>query len=104
MIRSYEEIMDAVKTRLSDDTSDEALAFIEDISDTLKSGNSNEAEELKKKLEENDKMWRKKYMDRFFNNDIDKEIEKETVNNNLTDEPDVPDGPQTFEELFETQK
>lgn len=101
MIRSYEEIMDAVKTRLSDDTSDEALAFIEDISDTLKAGNNNEAEDLKKKLEENDKMWRKKYMDRFFNND-DKDFEKDTDNSNMSDQ-DEPDAPQTFEELFETK-
>ena len=102
MIRSYEEIMDAVKTRLSDDTSDEALSFIEDISDTLKAGNNNEAEELKKKLEENDKMWRKKYMDRFFNNDVDKDIEKETDNSNMSDQEE-PEAPQTFEELFETK-
>lgn len=101
MIRSYEEIMDAVKTRLSDDTSDEALSFIEDISDTLKAGNNNETEELKKKLEENDKMWRKKYMDRFFNND-DKDFEKDTDNSNLSDQEE-PDAPQTFEELFETK-
>lgn len=101
MIRSYEEIMDAVKTRLSDDTSDEALSFIEDISDTLKAGNNNEAEELKKKLEENDKMWRKKYMDRFFNND--KDIEND--NSNGSDEAEEPEqeAPQTFEELFETK-
>ena len=102
MIRSYEEIMDAVKTRLSDDTSDEALSFIEDISDTLKAGNNNEAEELKKQLEENDKMWRKKYMDRFFNNDNDKDFEKETDNSNLSDQEE-PEAPQTFEELFETK-
>lgn len=103
MIRSYEEIMEAVKTRLSDDTSDEALSFIEDISDTLKAGNNNEAEELKKKLEENDKMWRKKYMDRFFNNDDKGNDNDNSSASDEPDEPDEPETPQTFEELFETK-
>lgn len=103
MIRSYEEIMEAVKTRLSEDTSDEALAFIEDISDTLKAGNNIEAEELKKKLEENDKMWRKKYMDRFFNNDDDKGNDNDNSNGSDDAEEPEPEAPQTFEELFETK-
>ena len=62
-IKTFKEIMTAVKDILKDNTSDEAIAFIEDINDTL---SSNDSEEWKKKYEENDKMWREKYRDRFF--------------------------------------
>lgn len=62
MVRSIEEMMDIVRQRIGDSTEDSDLSFIEDISDTLNAGNSEEVEKLKSENEE----LRKKYRDRFF--------------------------------------
>ena len=47
MVRSVEEIMDIVRQRIGDSTEDSDISFIEDISDTLNAGNSEELEKLK---------------------------------------------------------
>lgn len=80
-VKTREELLDIIKAKVGDDTSDETIAFIEDITDTLadyegKIANS-ENEDWKTKYEENDKMWREKYRERFFskNVDVDEEIE-----------------------------
>lgn len=74
MKRTKEELMQSLKTVLGDNTSDEALALIEDVNDTFDGstgGSSDEdkktIEDLQQKLKEQDEMWRKKYTDRFFN-------------------------------------
>lgn len=93
-IRSIEEIMSAVKARVGEDTSDEALAFVEDVSDTLSSMQQNSGEDWRKKYEENDAEWRAKYRDRFFNPDA------------VTD-PDPDPEPvikaKTYEDLFKEE-
>lgn len=92
------ELMEKVKNFLGDDTSDEALEIIEDISDTVEAGNS---EDWKQKYEENDKKWREKYRDRFFNgdnnDDTDNEKPKETENKESEKEQEKL---LTFENLF----
>lgn len=84
MVRSIEEMMDIVRQRIGDSTEDSDISFIEDISDTLNAGNSEELEKLKS---ENEAL-RKKYRDRFF----EKKVE----------EPEEPEEPEktTFEDLF----
>lgn len=62
-IKSYDELMGSLKEILKDNTSDEALAFIEDMNDTLK---ENSGEDWKARYEENDRQWREKYKARFF--------------------------------------
>lgn len=90
-VKTIEEIMGAVRARVGEDTSDEALAFVEDVSDTLSSLSN--AEDWKKKYEENDAEWRNKYRDRFFN----------------PDKPDPDPDPQpeperlTFDKLFKEE-
>ena len=104
MIKTYEEIMSSIKERLGDDSSDEALAFIEDISDTLKAGqndNTSEVEEWKKKYADNDKMWREKYRDRFFNSEVDKEFKSsEPKPNDPEPESDGPELATSYDQLF----
>lgn len=102
-IRSYEEIMEQIQKRLGDDSSDEALSFVEDISDTLKQNEKEQTEDWKTKFEENDKMWREKYRNRFFNKGEDSEQEKEVTRK--TDPEPLPEdnSPTTFDELFETK-
>ena len=87
MVRSVEEMMDIVRQRIGDSTEDSDISFIEDISDTLNAGNSEEVEKLKSENEE----LRKKYRDRFFDKKEAKEEE--------TEEPEKPEKT-TFEDLF----
>lgn len=95
-VKTMEELMESVRTRLGDDQSDEALALLEDISDTYSDMQSRTSggEDWKKKYEENDAEWRQKYRDRFFNKS----------NNNDDDDGDDGGGnsnkPLTFDELF----
>ena len=35
MVKTREEIMEMIKTRVGEDTSDEAISFMEDVTDTL---------------------------------------------------------------------
>lgn len=66
-VKSIEELMTALRERLGEDTSDETLGFIEDVKDTLEEREKDSKVDWKAKYEENDKTWRQKYRDRFFN-------------------------------------
>ena len=102
-VRTIKEILDSVQGRLGDDTSDEALAFVEDITDTLNDyeNKTKSEEDWKKKYEENDASWRKKYKDRFFGsgNPSEEELEEEFLEKEEHEEKTV----KTFEDLFKTE-
>lgn len=92
-IRTRDELLEAVRARLGDDTSDEALAFIEDVQDTInnyENNTNNDGTDWKKKYEENDNAWRTKYRDRFFSGGGTED----------DDEPDPAPKRLTFNELF----
>lgn len=99
-VKSKDEIMKAIKDRLGDDSSDEALGLIEDVSDTFDSLETqvSESGDWKTKYETNDKEWREKYKERFFssgtNNDED---------NNEQDYEDETKKPLNYEDLFKTE-
>lgn len=90
-VKTVDEIMKKVRERIGEDDSDEAIGFIEDISDTLESFSN--AEDWKTKYEENDKKWREKYRDRFFTS-------KEEVEEDDIEEPEEKEK-KKFEDLFE---
>jgi hypothetical protein len=90
-VKTIDEIMTKVRERIGEDDSDEAIEFIEDISDTLESFSN--AEDWKTKYEENDKKWREKYRDRFFTS-------KEEVEEDDIEEPEEKEK-KKFEDLFE---
>ena len=90
-VKTVDEIMAKVRERIGEDDSDEAIGFIEDISDTLESLSN--AEDWKTKYEENDKKWREKYRDRFFTS-------KEEVEEDDIEEPEEKEK-KKFEDLFE---
>lgn len=90
---SKDELIEKVRKYIGDRNDDESIEIIEDISDSI---DSSEADEWKKKYEENDKMWRDKYISRF--------VEK-------VDEPDTPAEHEeeekeynSFEDLFEKEE
>lgn len=99
MVRTKDEILASIKSRIGDDTSDEAIALIEDINDSFDDLTTrvSEAGDWKAKYEENDKEWRDKYKERFFTpsegDPLAEEITKE--------EPDKPKVLK-FEDLFTT--
>ena len=66
---SKDQLLSKIKERIGEDTSDEALRFIEDVTDTIDDYESKTKDntDWKKKYEDNDAEWRKKYKDRFFN-------------------------------------
>lgn len=61
---SKDELIKKIKKYVGDRTDDETIEIIEDISDSVDA--SDEENEWKQKFEENDKMWRDKYISRFF--------------------------------------
>lgn len=78
-VRTKDELLEIIKGRIGDDSSDETISFLEDITDTLsdyeeKATNSYN-EDWKTKYEKNDKMWREKYRERFFSKEVEKEDE-----------------------------
>lgn len=95
MIKTRDELLEALKGKLGDDTSDETLALIEDVSDTLTDyeTKTKDSTDWKAKYEEKDKEWRQKYRDRFFKHDAKDEDEGEA-------EQDEPKTVEKFEDLF----
>lgn len=70
---SREDLMSAVASIVGDRTDDEAIAFVENVTDTFDSDSSVELEmantkitELTQKVADTEEKWRKKYMDRFY--------------------------------------
>lgn len=100
-VKTREELMNYLKDKTKDDTSDDTLAFIEDMNDTFNDYDSkvHDSTDWKQKYEDNDKQWRQKYRDRFFSGDSfegpkqdepDEQVEKKT--------------PRTFADLFKFSK
>ena len=92
-VKSKEEILEAVKKYVGEDVSDEALGFIEDLTDTL--GQDPDPENWKQKYQDLDRDWRNRYKARFFET-------KETVEEDADDETE--EIKTKFEELFEEVK
>ena len=65
-----EEFFDRINKRLNGDTSEEAITFLEDMTDTYSDMenrlSNSDADEWKRKYEENDAAWKKRYAHRFF--------------------------------------
>lgn len=96
MVKTKDEILNAIKERFGEDTSDETLSLIEDVSDTLDDyeTKTNDSTDWKTKYEENDKTWRERYRDRFFSGESDKDDEDHD------DFDDDTPTKRTFEDLF----
>ena len=96
-VRTINEILESVKTRVGDSTEDADIEFIEDVSDTLNNlaSKASGQEDWKAKYEENDKAWREKYKERFFSSE---ENEKDELEDNKDDKP------KTFADLFKEKE
>lgn len=95
-VRTIDEIVEAVRTRIGEDTSDEAISLLEDVTDTLTDYETRVADKTdwKAKYDEMDASWRKKYMDRFSGK-TGEEV-KEEQEEQIKDDSES----RTFDELF----
>ena len=93
-VKNKDEILEAIKTRVGDNNDDETISLLEDISDTITDleTRAGGGEDWKTKYEENDKLWRERYTNRFFS----KEPEPDPK---LYPEPE-PEVKKTFSDLF----
>ena len=91
---SKDELIEKVRKYVGDRTDDETIEIIEDISDSI---DSSDADEWKQKYEENDKMWRDKYISRFVDK---KEDEPDTPTEHEEEEKEY----NSFEDLFEEEE
>ena len=80
-IKTREELLKSLNTLIGDNSTDENLAILEDVTDTLKDYESKTADQTdwKTKYEQNDADWRKKYRDRFTSGEEIKEEQEEDV-------------------------
>ena len=101
-VLNKDDFMKRIQERIGDDTSDDAMTFIEDMTDTFNDfeTRSSGSDEWKQKYDDLDKSWREKYKARFF--------EGSTVGGTTPDDAlasqtsDVQDDGEekTFEDLF----
>lgn len=96
MIRTMEEIITAVNGLIpEDETTDEQLAILEDLTDTLTDLTTRAADQTdwQSRYEALDAEWRKKYRDRFLGPEEEEEEEVE--------EEGPEEAPVKYEDLFE---
>lgn len=95
-VKTRDEIIEAVRKRIGEDTSDEAISLLEDVTDTFADYETKVADKTdwKTKYDEMDASWRKKYMDRFSGK-TGEEV-KEEQEEQIKDDSE----PRTFDELF----
>lgn len=91
---SKDELIEKIRKYIGDRNDDDTIEIMEDISDSI---DPSEADEWKKKYEENDKMWRDKYISRFVEK---KEDEPDTPTEHDEEEKEY----NSFEDLFEEEE
>lgn len=68
-VKTREDILTAIKAKLGEQTDDDTIALLEDVTDTftdLETKANGDGTDWKKKYEETDEAWRKKYTERFY--------------------------------------
>lgn len=95
-VKTRDEIVEAVRERIGEDTSDKAISLLEDVTDTFTDYETRVADKTdwKTKYNELDASWRKKYMERFSGK-TGEEVKKEQEEQ-IKDDSE----PRTFDELF----
>ena len=98
MVLTRDEFFAIINKRAGENTDDESLKFIEDMTDTYNSLVADRnIEEWEKKYNDLDAEWRERYRRRFF------EGKEDIVDENREDVKDESE-PSTFDELFEERE
>lgn len=98
MPKSKDEIMEAIKAYIGEDTSDEAISLVSDVSELFDEVNP-DAKYTQKDMDDLDKSWRQKYRDRFFAPSSDAGTEGDDYKDD-----DEDNTPSKFEDLFITKE
>lgn len=98
-IRTYDEIMDRIRSVIGERSDDDALSLIEDVSDTLTAQTREGVpqEDVERQLRELDESWRQRYRDRFFSGE---DTELEQLTESKAEDRDMI----TIDELFEDKE
>ena len=99
-VLSKEDLLQRLQARLGDDTSDEALQLLEDVTDTYTDFETKktdgESDEWKTKYDELDQTWRQRYKERFLNT----QAKDEDLLGKTKDEPKDNEEEKTYDDLF----
>lgn len=97
-VLNKEDFFSKIKARIGDDSSDDALSFIEDMTDTFNDleSRTNDSENWKQKYDDLDKTWREKYRARFFDAGTTPEDVKDDQKDDVLDDAEEKD----FDDLF----
>lgn len=74
-IKSIEDLIGQANSLMPDNTSDEYLSFVEDITDTINANANNEYN--KERYDALDAQWRQRYKERFLSGKPDEQEEEE---------------------------
>lgn len=91
---SKDELIEKVRKYVGDRNDDETIEIIEDISDSI---DPSDADDWKRKYQENDKMWRDKYISRFVEK---KEDDPDTPTEHEEEEKEY----NSYDDLFEEEE
>lgn len=97
MRKSLDDLLMQARGILGENASDEALAFLEDMSDSYNPDLDENGKPWRERYEENDAQWRERYKERFFAGPDKDEPEKDE------DDPE-PEKALTYEDLFEEKE
>lgn len=99
-----DDYFNTINRLLGNDTSDEALQDLENLTDTFnaleKAGQNEEQEDWKEKYYQNDEAWRTKYQRRFFGGGVPDTFGGEGAPNNEPQEKEVTPETITIDDLF----
>lgn len=97
-IKTREDLLKSLNDLIGDNSTDENLAILEDVTDTLKDYEEKTADQTdwKAKYEQNDADWRKKYKERFLSGETIKDEQEEDV---IKDSKSL-----TFDSLFKERE
>lgn len=102
-IVSNEDLIQRVTALIGENTTDENISLIEDVTDTLQdyTNRTQDSTNWQERYNENDREWRKRYTDRFSNNDTINTTTPST-SPNITDNTQLDDK-LTFNSLFKEE-
>lgn len=100
-VKTKDEILQSLRSIIGESTDDNAIELLEDITDTINDYDEKTKEDWKAKYDELDETWKKKYKERFFNDDIEIEKEKEKEKEKEDEKEDEKDETEiTFNDIF----
>lgn len=84
-VKPLTELLSSLNTIIGENTSDEALTLIEDITDSFNAKAEDDSVDWKKKYEDNDSAWRTRYKERFLSGDtsLDDDIDDKPSDNEV---------------------